>query len=196
MTNKPWQTAPHLLEDHYDYEDAILIGLILITFLKHADRLKMACLAQLVNVIAPIMTENDGGAWRQTIYYPFLHASKYGRGVALQPVVSTTKHDTKNHTDVTDIESVAVYNEEKDEVTIFAVNRNIKEDVTFEADIRSFEGCVVKEYLALENDDMKITNSILGENVKPYAKTAYECKDGVFTTVMKKCSWNVIRLGK
>ncbi len=196
MEKRPWQIAPHLLEDQYDFEDAILVGLILITFLKHADRLKMACLAQLVNVIAPIMTENDGGAWRQTIYYPFLHASKYGRGIALQPVVSSTKHDTKNHCDVTDVESVAVYNEEKEEVTIFAVNRNTKEDVTFEIDVRSFADYTVKEYLALEHEDMKVTNSILGEKVAPYQKTAYECKDGTFTTVLKKSSWNVIRLGK
>lgn len=196
MEKRPWQTAPRLLEDIYDYEDAVLVGLILITFLKHADRLKMACLAQLVNVIAPIMTENDGGAWRQTIFYPFLHASKYGRGVALQPVVSTPVHDTKNHWDVTDIESIAVYNEEKDEVTIFAVNRNVKEDVAFEADVRGFEGYRVKEYLALENDDMKAVNSIVKEQVAPYPKTEYTLENGSFTTIMKKCSWNVIRFGK
>lgn len=196
MEKRPWQIAPHLLEDIYNFEDAILVGLILITFLKHADRLKMACLAQLVNVIAPIMTENDGGAWKQTIYYPFLHASKYGRGFALQPVVSTELHDTKNHNDVTDIESVAVYNEEKDEVTIFAVNRNVKDDVSFEADVRGFDGYRVLEYLALENEDMKVTNSITGEKVAPYQKKDYTLGNGIFTTVIKKCSWNVIRLGK
>lgn len=196
MEKRPWQTAPHLLEDIYDFEDAILVGLILITFLKHADRLKMACLAQLVNVIAPIMTQDDGGAWRQTIYYPFLHASRYGRGIALQSVVNSTKHDSRTHVDVTDVESVAVFNEEKDEVTIFAVNRSVKEDASFEADLRSFEGYQVKEYLALESDDMKIANSVSGEKVTPRKKTEYEWKDGMFRTVMKKCSWNVIRLGK
>ena len=63
--------APALLEDHYNFEDALMVGLMMITLLKHADRVKIACLAQLVNVIAPIMTEPDGGAWRQTIFYPF-----------------------------------------------------------------------------------------------------------------------------
>ena len=196
MKTRPWQIAPHLLEDIYDFEDAVLVGLILITFLKHADRLKMACLAQLVNVIAPIMTENDGGAWRQTIYYPFLHASRYGRGVALQSVVNSTKHDSKTHEDVTDVESVAVYNEEKEEVTIFAVNRSVKEDAVFEADVRCFAGYHVIEYLALEHDDMKITNSIIGEKVSPIRKSDYTLTDGIFTTTMKTCSWNVIRLGK
>lgn len=196
MKNRPWQIAPHLLEDIYNFEDAILVGLILITFLKHADRLKMACLAQLVNVIAPIMTENDGGAWKQSIYYPFLHASRFGRGVALKSVVNSTTHDSRTHEDVTDVESVAVYNEEKDEVTIFAVNRSVKEDADFTADIRSFEGYQVKEYLVLEHEDRKAVNSIAGERIAPSLKKEYELNGGIFTTVMKKCSWNVIRFGR
>lgn len=196
MDKRPWQTAPHLLEDIYNFEDAILNGLILITFLKHADRVKIACLAQLINVIAPIMTETDGPAWRQTIFYPFLHASKYGRGYALNPVISTGVHDTKNHENVTDVEAVAVYSEEKDEVTIFAVNRNTLEDVPFEADVRSFAGYRMKEYLVLESEDMKQVNSAKGETVVPRAKEQYTLGDGVFETVLKKSSWNVIRLGR
>jgi len=196
MTNHPWQVAPPLLEDIYTFEDALLVGLILITFLKHADRVKMACLAQLVNVIAPIMTEENGGVWKQSIFYPFMHVSKYGRGMALQPVLNTTKHDTKTHTDVTDIESVPVYNEEKDEVTIFAVNRNVDEDVYFNVDLRGFEGMKVLDYTVMENDDMKASNAITGEKVTPKAKTDFTFKDGIFETTMKKCSWNVIRFGK
>ena len=113
MKNRPWQIAPHLLEDHYDFEDALLVGLMLITLMKHSDRVKMACMAQLVNVIAPIMTEENGPVWCQTIYYPLLHASKYGRGIALQPVLTSTKHDTIDFTDVTDVESIAVWNDAK-----------------------------------------------------------------------------------
>lgn len=196
MDKRPWQIAPHLLEDIYTFEDAILNGLILITFLKHADRVKVACLAQLINVIAPIMTETDGPAWRQTIFYPFLHASKYGRGYALNPVISTGVHDTANHEDVTDVEAVAVYNDENDEVTVFAVNRNTMEDIVFEADVRSFAGYRVKEYLVLESEDMKQVNSAKGESVVPRTKEQYTLEDGVFETVFKKSSWNVIRLGR
>ncbi len=196
MAKKPWQVAPHLLEDIYNFEDAILNGLILITFLKHADRIKIACLAQLVNVIAPIMTETDGKAWRQTIFYPFLHASKYGRGVALTPVVSTGTHDTSQHSQVTDIESAAVYNEEKGEVTIFAVNRNTENDIDFEADIRGFEWYQVKEYIVMESDDMKLANSAAASPVAPKTRTDYTMENGIFKTVMKKCSWNVIVFSK
>ena len=77
---EPWSIAPPQLEDKYNFEDALLVGSLLISLLKRADRVKMASLAQLVNVIAPIMTDNNGASWRQTIYYPFYHASNYGRG--------------------------------------------------------------------------------------------------------------------
>jgi len=86
------------------------------------------------------VTERNGGAaWRQTIFYPFMHASKYGRGIVLQPVINSPLHDTSKHEDVTDIESVAIYNEEKEEVTIFAVNRNIHEDIVLVSDVRGMK---------------------------------------------------------
>ena len=196
MADHPWQIAPHLLEDIYTFEDALLVGLILITFLNHADRLKIACLAQLVNVIAPIMTDNEGGAFRQTIYYPFLHASQYGRGTALKPVLCSSCHDTSAHESVTDIQAAVVYNKEKEELTIFAVNRHTEEDILFEADLRSFDHFQVAEYLVLEQDNMKAVNSLTRETVFPVLKTKYEMKDGIFSTVMNHCSWNVIRLQK
>ncbi|GEA32912.1 arabinosylfuranosidase ArfA [Clostridium diolis] len=196
MKNHPWQKAPALLEDMYNFEDALLVGLMLIVLMKHSDRVKMACLAQLVNVIAPIMTEENGPAWKQTIYYPYLHASKYGRGIALQPVVSSPKHDTIDFTDVKDVESIAVYNEEKEEVTIFAVNRNLEEDIELTCDVRSFEGFKIIEHIVLEHDNMKIVNSPTGEAVTPKSVDRSNLVDGIITSSLRKVSWNVIRLGK
>ena len=123
-----------------------------------------------------------------------LVASLYGRGTALQPVVSGGKHDTKNHEDVTDIDSVAVYNEERNEVTVFAVNRT-DYAVDFEADVRSFEGYKVREYLALEGCDLKAVNSADGEAVAPVTRTDYQMDKGIFQTQTKPYSWNVIRFG-
>ena len=79
-----WPEAPPLLEDVYNFEDVLLVGCALNTFIRRADRVKVACIAQLVNVIAPIMTENGGPAWKQTTYYPLYYASLYGRGEALE----------------------------------------------------------------------------------------------------------------
>lgn len=195
-TNRPWQVAPHLLEDHYNFEDALMVGLMLITLLKHADRVKVACLAQLVNVIAPIMTETDGGAWRQTIYYPFLHASRYGRGTALQPVLKSPVHETANHGSITDVEAVAVLQEENEELTIFAVNRNLREDVLMETDIRSFEGYEPIEHIVLESGDLKVCNSLGQENVKPVTVNRTTLEDGICCTRLGKGTWNVLRLKK
>ena len=196
MKNHPWQQAPALLEDHYTFEDALVVGLLLITMIKHSDRVRMACLAQLVNVIAPIMTETNGPAWKQTIYYPYLHASKYGRGIALQPVLSSSKHDTKDFTDVTDVDSVAVWNPEKDEVTIFAVNRDLKEDITLTCDIGNFEGYELLEHLVLECDDLKAVNSAAGEAVTPKQSDETKVDGRTVTSNLHKASWNVIRLGR
>ena len=91
---------------------------------------------------------------------------------------------------------MAVYNEEKQEVTIFAVNRTLDQTIEFEADLRGFEGYTVKEYSALEGDDMKATNSAAEEKVSPITRTDYNMDGGIFTTAMKPASWNVIRFGK
>ena len=192
-----WGKAPHQLEDIYNFEDALLVGSMLITLLRHADRVKMACLAQLVNVIAPIMTDQGGGAaWKQTIFYPFLHASKYGRGVALMPLVQTTKHDTAKHENVTDVESVAVYNEEKEELTIFAVNRTLEDDIELTTDLRGIEGFHLVEHIVMEESDLKLVNSSYEEKVVPKTVNRSKMDGGIMTTLLGKASWNVIRLSK
>jgi alpha-N-arabinofuranosidase len=193
---EPWTVAPPQLEDIYNFEDALLVGCMLITMLKHADRVKIACLAQLVNVIAPIMTEENGPAWKQTIFYPYMHTSVYGRGIALNPVISSPKYDSKDFTDVPTLESTAVYNEENEELTIFAVNRDIQEGLLLECDLRSFEGYKVIEHIVLENDDIKQTNSAAAEAVKPHTNGDAAISGGQLSSMLPKLSWNVIRLAK
>jgi alpha-L-arabinofuranosidase len=192
----PWQIAPPLLEERYNFEDALMVGLMIITLLKHADRIKIACLAQLVNVLAPIMTDAKGGSWKQTIYYPFMQASRFGRGVVLQTVMKPPSHETKGHGLVADIVSVAVYNEEKEEVTIFAVNRNLEETHLLEVDIRSFAEYQVIEKLEMISDNLKEENTLLEERVKPSVANDIRINDYIVETTLKKASWNVIRLGK
>ncbi len=194
MRNDPWQKAPPLLEDIYTFEDALMVGCLLITLLKHADRVKMACMAQLVNVIAPIMTDQNGGAWRQTIFYPFLHASKYGRGISLQPVISSPKYDSKDFTDVPMVESAAVYNEEKKELTIFAVNRSLTKDLTLECTVSGFEGFRLAEHIVLESQDMKAVNTLESSPVTPHSASNTVLEDSILTAKLGKASWNVIRL--
>jgi alpha-N-arabinofuranosidase len=191
----PWQIAPPQLEDVYNHEDALVVGCMLISLLKHANRVKVACLAQLVNVIAPIMTENGGAAWRQTIFYPFMHASIYGRGTALVPLIQSPKYDTKEITDVPYLESIAVHNEEKGEVTVFAVNRHLEEALPLEVDLRSFEGFTLLEHIVLESDDLKAYNTSAAPNrVAPHRNGNATVSDSIVNANLAKASWNVIRL--
>jgi alpha-N-arabinofuranosidase len=86
------QVAPHLLEEIYDLEDALLVGGLINTLLRRANRVHVACLAQLVNVIAPIMT-NEDGLFRQTIYYPYAWALEYARGSVLDLWAETQAYE-------------------------------------------------------------------------------------------------------
>jgi alpha-L-arabinofuranosidase len=92
-----WPVARRLLEDNYSVADAVVVGSLLISLLRHADRVRCACLAQLVNVIAPIMTEPGGLAWRQTIFFPFALTSRLARGESLQPQLSCDDYDTATY---------------------------------------------------------------------------------------------------
>ena len=89
-----WPVAPPILEEIYDMQDALAFGGAVISLLNHADRVRCACLAQLVNVIAPIMTETGGAAWRQTIFFPFADFSSHGRGEVLRTRIESDSYDT------------------------------------------------------------------------------------------------------
>lgn len=197
MSQSPWRFAPPLLEDIYTMEDALVVGCILITFLKHADRVKMACLAQLVNVIAPIMTETGGGLCRQTIFYPFLHASLYGRGTALSCAVSCTRYDSRDYTDVPYLETVATMDEEKGELTIFAVNRHLSDMLALSCTLKGFENYRITEHISYSCDNLKAANTVRCPNTAvPENLTPESLQGGAFETMLKPASWNVIRLEK
>ncbi len=192
---EPWQKAPSLLEDVYTFEDSLVVGLMLITLLKNADRVKIACLAQLVNVIAPIMTEKGGNAWKQTIYYPFYHASNYGRGKVLQTQIFAPTYNSKNFDNVSLLEAVGVHKESDDEVTIFAVNRSKSETLSLECELGGFAIQEIVEHTVLENKDVKARNTAKNpNNVCPHQNSEVEFRGNTITSNLPELSWNVIRV--
>ena len=191
-----WSMAPQLLEDIYNFEDALLIGSMLITFLKHADRIKIGCLAQLVNVIAPIFTKTGGGIFKQTIFYPFEHVSNFGRGVALNPIVECSKYDCKEFTDVPYIDSIATFDEEKEELSIFAVNKSMEEGAKLSINLLDFEGYKPFEFIAMDGYGKNDENTFEKENVKPHINPLPTIENGVLEAETQPFSWNVIRLKK
>ena len=191
-----WGRALPLLEDVYNFEDALLCGSILITFLRNADRVKIACLAQLVNVIAPIMTRNGGGCWAQTIYWPFQQASKYGRGTALRAVVDSPVYDCSDYENVPLIDATATLGDDGS-VTVFCVNRDLTEDFALEVDLHSFGPLRIAEHILLHHDDVKAVNTEdAPDTVAPKAGPGGEI-DGEHATIrIPALSWNVIRFEK
>ena len=189
-----WVEKPHQLEDIYNMEDALLVGSMLITLLRHCDRVKMACMAQLVNVIAPIMT-SDTGAWRQTIFYPYMHASKFGNGTVLNTLVKSPVYDSK-YGEAPYLDCVIVNNEEKGELVVFAVNKDLTEDMEMTCDLRQFADYTIKEHLVLHDEDLKAVNTEENpDRIRPEANGNSRLEDGRLTAVLKHKSWNVIRLG-
>jgi alpha-L-arabinofuranosidase len=196
MANNPWQIAPSITEDIYTMEDALAFGCMLMSLLRHADRVKIACIAQLVNALAPISTVTGGPAWRHTTYYPFLHASSYGRGVVLDLQIAAPCYDNLAFGDVPLLDAIATYNEEAGEVTLFAVNRDQEGPLALTADLRTLQGYRVIEHIVLTHDDMKATNTASHpNNVVARAISGATLDSGTLTATLPKLSWNVVRLG-
>ena len=184
---EPWGTGLHLLEDVYNFEDALLVGSILMTLIRNADRVKIACMAQLVNVIAPIMTENGGAAWAQTIFYPFLHASAYGRGTALRALVQSPCYDCADYHDVPYLDAAAVQGDDGT-VTVFCVNRHPEETFALQLEAHAFGGLKLEEHIVLHHDDVKAVNTAANpENVVPVHVPVTD------DVTIPALSWNVLR---
>jgi alpha-N-arabinofuranosidase len=167
MRTWDWPEAPRLLEDIYNFEDVLQVGCILNTFIRRSDVVRIACIAQLVNVIAPIMTEPGGAAWRQTIYWPFQLASKHGRGTALQLAVDVPTYNAAAASSVPWLDIAATHDADAGTITFFAVNRHASE--TMEADV-ALEGFKAKSvaHTIIRHDDLEARNTRdAPDNVKP-----------------------------
>lgn len=188
-----WGRALPLLEDIYNFEDALLCGSILNSFLRNADRVKIACLAQLVNVIAPIMTRNGGGAWAQTTFWPMLHASKYGRGTSLRAAVESPFYDCADYEGVPLIDASAVQGDDGS-VTVFCVNRDMESPFTLDIDLRDFGDMKLAEHILLHHDDVKAVNTEENPaNVAPVRGPGGTMDGGRASIHIPALSWNVLR---
>jgi len=164
------QEAPHLLEEIYNLEDALLVGGLLITLIRHADRVKIACLAQLINVIAPIMT-NAGGLFRQTIFYPYSWALQYARGSVLDVLVeSPSTYEVSGMGPVSHLDATATYNPEDGTIALFLLNRDLSKPHQVEVNWEGKSGTQSLASWVLNGDDLKAVNSFDAPNkVAPQA---------------------------
>jgi len=194
--NSGWPHAPRLLEDIYNFEDVLQVGLIINTFIRKANVVKLACIAQLVNVIAPIMTEPGGIAWRQTIYYPYYFASRFGRGTALQLNVDCAGYDSEHDDNVPYLDISGVRNDEAGTLTFFAVNRHPTQTLKLDLALQGFGArAMVIDHQVMTHADLKATNNLIApDTVVPRAGSGAKVADGALTADLPPHSWQMIRV--
>ncbi|WP_033341067.1 arabinosylfuranosidase ArfA [Catenuloplanes japonicus] len=187
-----WETAPRQLEDIYSVADAVVVGSLLISLLRHSDRVEAACQAQLANVIGPIFTEPGGRAWRQTIFHPFAQASRLARGTVLRTAVSSPAYETPKFGDAPLVDAVATHDPETGAVALFVVNRSIDAPVRLTIDARAFgRELRVGDATVLADDDVYAVNTAdAPDRVAPRPHPGVSALDVVLPPV----SWSVIPL--
>lgn len=152
------QEAPHLLEEVYNLEDALLVGGLINTLLRHADRVRIACLAQIINVIAPLVTNKDR-VLRQSIYYPYAWALHGARGQVIDLLLESDSYEVPHLGKVPVLDVAATADGEANEHCLFMLNR----DLTNERELTvTWTGSAPVRVLSLETltgPDLKASNS-------------------------------------
>jgi alpha-N-arabinofuranosidase len=190
-----YDDRPELIEDVFDVADAVVVGSLLITLLRHADRVGIACQAQLVNVIAPILTREGGAAWRQTIFHPFAETARHARGEVLrvEPVVGC--YESAQHGDVPLLDATATYDDEGGEVSLFCVNRSTGTPLPLEVDLRGLTASRVLQATVLTDEDVHARNTEEEpDRVAPTTLQHVNLDDGRLRAELPPVSWSVIRL--
>ena len=189
-----WPVAPRLLEDVYTVTDAVVVGSLLVSLLKHADRVKAASLAQLVNVIAPIMTEPGGPAWRQTIFFPFAITARLARGEALRADVDTPVIATARFGDVPSVDAV-VTSDGEGAAAAFLVNRHRTDPIEVRLTLHGLTGAAIAETHTIADDDPDAANTLEHpDRVRPKPNESAVIDGGELTVTLPALSWTAIAL--
>ncbi|OEU86546.1 alpha-L-arabinofuranosidase [Streptomyces abyssalis] len=193
----PLEERPRLIEDTYSVTDAAVVGSLLMTLLRHADRVAVACLAQLVNVIGPIRSEPGGPSWRQTTFHPFALTARHARGTVLRTEVSGPVIETEKHGPVQALDTVSTLDPESGELTVLAVNRHQEQSLRLSAALRGLSAPYrVTEHLQIADPDPDAANTEAEPDrvvPRPVRDTAVSA-EGELEAVLPPVSWSVIRL--
>ena len=186
--------APHLLEEIYDLEDALLVGGFLNTLMRNAGRVKLACLAQLINVIAPIMT-NSNGLFRQTIYYPYNWALQFARGSVLEVLVESPTYDVSGMGQVPYLDVVATTADDG-KVSVFILNRDLARSHAVELNWESGSPSRVLASWVLTGADLKAFNGFdAPQRVAPQAAPKPSTTTGRTKFNVPAQSYSLIQFG-
>jgi len=196
--HETWRVAPHLFEDTYDIADAVVVGSLLNSLLRHADRVRIACVAQLVNVIAPIHTRDGGGAWRETTYYPMRDVAHFAKGQSLVVHLEGPEYDNPGLGSIPVLDVAASSDVESGALTIFVANRSLEDSVDLELDVRGVGELVPVEHSVLADSGPYVAGVAVNTEEQPGRVTPRSVpleREGVQDSrvVIAPLSWNVIR---
>jgi alpha-N-arabinofuranosidase len=185
--------APHLLEEVYNLEDALLVGGLINSLLRNADRVKLACLAQLVNVIAPIMTNADG-LFQQAIYYPYSWGLQYARGAALNVLVESSTYEVEGFDQVAYIDVAGSLSRDDGKLSLFILNRDLSKSRDVEIVWENTAPSRVIGGSLLTGDDLKAANSFAApKRVAPRSFTVPTASGGRTKFEIPARSYTVIQ---
>lgn len=193
----PWEKHPRLIEDDYTVTDAVVVGTLLNSLLRHGDRVTVACQAQLVNVIGLLRSEPGGEAWKQTIAYPFEQVRRLARGQILQVVGASDLFDSAAYTDVPLVDATATYDAESGRAALFVANRSLTETARLEVDLRGIGGTSVLAATTLHagaGQDRHATNAVQHDAVVPVRFDDHTVRDGRLIARLPALSWTVLEL--
>lgn len=182
-----WSVGRRVEEEAFNFADALLVGCMMNTLLNNADTVKIACLAQLVNALAAIMTEPGGNAWAQTIYYPFALASQNGRGTALRIKPNCDTYACAVSDAVPYLDASAVLSHDEKSITVFAVNRNLSDAVDCKFTLPS--NAKITKHITIAGCDLHAVNSAVFAPVTPRELPVPDCED----ITLPLASWNMIQ---
>jgi alpha-L-arabinofuranosidase len=190
-----WQHAPALIEDDFSVADAVAVGSYLISLVNHADRVGVACQAQLANIIAPIRTKGGGPAWRQPIFYPFAHMARLAHGIALRLPVRSPSVLTPRYGEVPAISCAATWDEASGAAALFLVNRDPANAHSVEVDLRSLPLAGISEQLTISDPDIRATNTAQApDRVRPRSEITGQLRDGRLNLNVEPVSWTALSL--
>jgi alpha-L-arabinofuranosidase len=152
------QEAPHLLEEVYNLEDALLVGGLVNSLLRNSERVRIACLAQLVNVIAPMMT-NENGLFQQTIYYPYSWGLRFAHGSVLNLLLQSPTYEVSGMGQVAYLDAAATLSAEEGKLALFVLNRDLAQPHDVEVVWEDKAPGRVLDALLLTGNDLKASNS-------------------------------------
>lgn len=153
-----WRQAPALLEEQYNLEDALVVAQYISSFIRHADVVKIACIAQVVNVIAPILTRQDD-VLVQSIYYPFLMMSQAAKGLALNALVDARTYDAGKRGQAPLLDASATFDPESGEVGVFLVNRDVDRATEIDIELQGTRVSRILDVQQLSGTDPNAANT-------------------------------------